>query len=68
MWFLRPFRADEWLLYDQVSPSAHAGRAITHGRIFNQAGELVAVVTQEGLTRKIVGDRPAVPLKGFEAN
>lgn len=66
MWFLRPFRADEWLLYDQVSPSAHAGRAITHGRIFNQAGELVAVVTQEGLTRKIVGDRPAVPLKGFE--
>lgn len=65
MWFLRPFRADEWLLYDQVSPSAHAGRAITHGRIFNRSGELVAVVTQEGLTRRIVGDRPAVPLKGF---
>ena len=53
MWFLRPFRADEWLLYDQTSPSAHAGRALTHGRIFNRQGELVAVVTQEGLTRAL---------------
>lgn len=53
MWFLRPFRADEWLLYDQVSPSAHAGRALTHGRIFNRSGDLVAVVTQEGLTRDL---------------
>lgn len=51
MWFLRPFRADEWLLYDQVSPSASAGRALTHGRIFDRAGNLVAMVTQEGLTR-----------------
>ena len=51
MWFLRPFRADDWLLYDQQSPSAGAGRALTGGRIWNQAGELVAVVIQEGLTR-----------------
>lgn len=51
IWFLRPFRADEWLLYDQVSPSAAHGRALTQGQVFNHAGELVAVVTQEGLTR-----------------
>lgn len=51
MWFLRPFRADEWLLYDQRSPSAADGRALTHGRIFNEAGDLVAIVNQEGLTR-----------------
>ncbi|MBU8831017.1 acyl-CoA thioesterase II [Mycolicibacterium goodii] len=51
MWFMRPFRADEWLLYDQSSPSACGGRALTQGRIFNQYGELVAAVMQEGLTR-----------------
>lgn len=51
LWFLRPFRVDEWLLYDQVSPSASSGRALTHGRIFDAAGNLVAVATQEGLTR-----------------
>jgi acyl-CoA thioesterase-2 len=51
MWFMRPFRADEWLLYDQSSPSAHAGRALAQGKIFNRSGELVAAVMQEGLTR-----------------
>lgn len=51
MWFLRPFRTDEWLLYDQTSPSAGAGRALTQGRIFDRAGRMVAAVTQEGLTR-----------------
>lgn len=63
MWFLRPFRADEWLLYDQVSPSAHAGRALTHGRLFNQHGDLVAVVTQEGLTRTLREGKNSVPFK-----
>ena len=53
MWFLRPFRADEWLLYDQISPSAAGGRGLTHGRIFNRDGDLVAVVIQEGLTRTL---------------
>ncbi|QPK82470.1 acyl-CoA thioesterase II [Corynebacterium qintianiae] len=53
MWFLRPFRADEWLLYDQSSPSAHAGRALTQGKIFDRAGNLVAVTVQEGLTRTL---------------
>lgn len=61
MWFMRPFRADEWLLYDQVSPSAHAGRALTHGRIFDRAGNLVAMVTQEGLTRTLRDGAQSVP-------
>jgi acyl-CoA thioesterase-2 len=51
MWFMRMFRADEWLLYDQSSPSACNGRALTQGKIFTQYGELVAAVVQEGLTR-----------------
>ncbi|MFT4201468.1 acyl-CoA thioesterase [Gordonia sp. (in: high G+C Gram-positive bacteria)] len=53
MWFLRPFRADEWLLYDQTSPSAGHGRALTQGRIFDQQGRMVAAVVQEGLARII---------------
>jgi acyl-CoA thioesterase-2 len=51
MWFMRPFRADEWLLYDQSSPSACGGRSLTQGKLFNQYGEMVASVMQEGLTR-----------------
>lgn len=51
MWFMRPFRADEWLLYDQSSPSASGGRSLCQGKIFNQYGEMVAAVMQEGLTR-----------------
>ena len=51
MWFMRPFRADEWLLYDQSSPSASGGRSLTQGKIFTRTGEMVAAVVQEGLTR-----------------
>ena len=51
LWFMRPFRADEWLLYDQSSPSACGGRALTQGKIYNRYGEMVAAVMQEGLTR-----------------
>ncbi|ACY21542.1 acyl-CoA thioesterase [Gordonia bronchialis DSM 43247] len=51
MWFMRPFRADDWLLYDQTSPSADGGRALTQGRIFDLSGRMVAAVTQEGLAR-----------------
>ncbi len=51
MWFMRSFRADEWLLYDQSSPSACGGRALTQGKLFNRDGEMVAAVMQEGLTR-----------------
>lgn len=51
IWFHRPFRADEWWLYDQVSPSASGGRGLALGRIFTQDGTLVATVAQEGLIR-----------------
>lgn len=51
MWFMRAFRADEWLLYDQSSPSASGGRSLCQGKIFTQSGEMVAAVMQEGLTR-----------------
>jgi acyl-CoA thioesterase II len=57
MWFMRVFRADEWLLYDQSSPSACGGRALCQGKIFNQYGEMVAAVMQEGLTRFARGYR-----------
>jgi acyl-CoA thioesterase-2 len=51
MWFHRPFRADEWLLYDQESPSASGGRGLALGRIFRADGALVVSVVQEGLVR-----------------
>jgi acyl-CoA thioesterase-2 len=51
IWFHRPFRADEWLLYDQVSPSASGARGLAIGRVFTQEGRLVATVAQEGLIR-----------------
>jgi acyl-CoA thioesterase II len=58
MWFMRAFRADEWLLYDQSSPSASGGRALCQGKIFAQSGEMVAAVMQEGLTRFKRGAQP----------
>lgn len=51
IWFHRPFRADEWWLYDQWSPSASGARGLALGRIFTQDGTLVATVAQEGLIR-----------------
>ena len=51
MWFHRPFRADDWLLYDQSSPSASGARGLASGRIFTREGSLVASVVQEGLIR-----------------
>ena len=51
MWFHRPFRADEWLLYDQESPSAAGGLGLARGGIFTKAGALVVSVAQEGLVR-----------------
>ena len=50
MWFHRPFRADRWLLYDQVSPSANSALGLATARLF-QDGVLVADVAQEGLIR-----------------
>jgi len=51
LWFHRPFRADEWWLYDQWSPSAHGARGLAFGRIFTADGTLVATAAQEGLIR-----------------
>ena len=51
IWFHRPFRADEWWLYDQVSPFAGGGRGLALARVFTQSGQLVASVAQEGLIR-----------------
>ena len=52
MWFHRPCRLDDWLLYTQDSPSASGARGLTRGNIFTRQGELVASVAQEGLIRK----------------
>jgi acyl-CoA thioesterase-2 len=51
MWFHRPFRADEWLLYDQESPSASGGRGLGQARIYTQDGRLAISVIQEGVVR-----------------
>ena len=51
MWFHRPFRFDEWLLYDVQSPSASGGRGLVLGRFYTRDGLLVASVAQEGLMR-----------------
>ena len=51
MWFHRPARADEWLLYVLDSPSAQGGRMLAQGSIFNRSGELVATVAQEMMFR-----------------
>ena len=51
MWFHRPTRVDEWLLYVQDSPNARGARGLSLGKIFNRQGELVATVAQEGLVR-----------------
>ncbi|MGY4447332.1 acyl-CoA thioesterase II [Bradyrhizobium sp. i1.3.1] len=52
MWFHRPFRADEWLLYANDSPSSQRGRGFTRGLIFKSDGTLVASVAQEGSVRQ----------------
>ncbi|MEE4362094.1 MAG: acyl-CoA thioesterase II [Pseudomonadales bacterium] len=51
MWFHRPFRADEWLLYVQDSPAAGGARGFNRGTIYTRDGQLVASVAQEGLIR-----------------
>jgi acyl-CoA thioesterase-2 len=53
MWFHRPFRADEWFLYDQDSPATSGGRGLARGQIYTQDGQLAVSVVQEGLMRLI---------------
>ncbi|MEY4741475.1 MAG: hypothetical protein RL672_225 [Actinomycetota bacterium] len=51
MWFHRPARVDEWMLYVQESPSAQGGRGLALGRIYSRDGSLLATVAQEGMVR-----------------
>jgi acyl-CoA thioesterase-2 len=52
MWFHRPLRVDEWLLFDLDSPNASGARGLARGRVFSQDGRLVASLAQEGLIRQ----------------
>jgi acyl-CoA thioesterase-2 len=58
LWLHRPFRADDWLLYAQTSPSGHGARGFCRGSVFTRDGLLVASVAQEGLMRERTADRP----------
>ena len=51
LWFHRPFRVDEWLLYSCDSPTAQGARGLARGMIYDEAGRLVASTAQEGLIR-----------------
>lgn len=51
LWFHRPFRFDDWLLYSEDSPSASGARGFSRGQLFTREGILIASVAQEGLTR-----------------
>jgi acyl-CoA thioesterase II len=51
MWFHRPFRADQWLLYAQESPIAYGARGLARGEVYTASGDLVVSVVQEGLIR-----------------
>ncbi len=53
MWFHKPFKFDDWLLYEMESPFSGAGRGLVQGKIFDKQGTLVATTVQEGLMRQI---------------
>ncbi|MDR7278090.1 acyl-CoA thioesterase-2 [Catenuloplanes atrovinosus] len=55
LWLHRPFRADEWFLYDCSSPNASGARGLASGRMFAADGRLIASAVQEGLLRRIGG-------------
>ena len=55
MWFHKPFRADQWLLYAQDTPVAAGARGLARGEVFTRDGDLVVSVVQEGLIR-VTGD------------
>jgi len=65
LWFHRPFRADDWLLYSIDSPGAQGGRGLARGLIYDRNGKLVASTAQEGLIRVVVDAQAAahVPAK-----
>ncbi|MEV0127223.1 acyl-CoA thioesterase II [Dactylosporangium sp. NPDC050688] len=55
LWFHRGFRADEWFLYDSLSPSASGARGLATGRMFTRDGRHIATAVQEGLLRRVGG-------------
>ena len=55
MWFHRPFRVDDWLLYAMESPNASGGRGLARGQFFTRDGRLVASTVQEGVVRVWTG-------------
>lgn len=55
VWFHRAVRADDWMLFEQCSPSADAGRAFTRAEVFTAEGVLVASIAQEGVIRDVRG-------------
>jgi acyl-CoA thioesterase II len=55
IWFHRPFRVDDWLLYAMDSPTAQGGRGLSRGQFFDRAGRLVVSVAQESLMRRTSG-------------
>ena len=57
LWFHRPFRTDEWLLYAQSTPASFGGRGLATGSIFTRDGVLVISVAQEGLIRPLEDSR-----------
>jgi len=59
LWFHRPFRVDDWLLYSIDSPSAQGARGLARGQIFDRAGRLVASTAQEGMIRVLPDDDTA---------
>jgi acyl-CoA thioesterase-2 len=61
LWFHRPFRADEWLLYSQDSPNLAGSLGFSRGLIFDSHGTLIASVAQEGLLRQRRGDGAGKP-------
>ena len=61
MWFHRPFRADEWLLYATDSPSSSGARGLSRGLVYTLDGALVASTAQEGLMRQRHDDAERFP-------
>jgi acyl-CoA thioesterase-2 len=61
MWFHRPFRADEWLLFDTDSPVAAGARGLARGFLFARSGQLVVSMVQEGLARLRTEDQDPAP-------
>ncbi len=58
LWFHRPFRADDWLLYAIDSPTAQNARGLARGLIYDRAGRLVASTVQEGMIRVAEAAKP----------